>query len=375
MSLAAVTAGAICLIVIVLLVIDPYGIYPDVPGLSPGWPTDRFFYLRLHKPYALEDIEADYLIIGSSRSARMNPAALASRGAVAYNASLPGVSLFEMARILEHGNTIKPLTAVILELDYYMFRADHVFTRFEDDRLSRSNATVLETLRHWNRRLHDRWLSLFSLDALLLSYHSANLGKRSTRTFFDDGTWEANPPPHWESQRYAILARQKFRDFSEKTSELDMSDLVDMLDYGEAHGIELTLLLSPFHAVQMNAVQQAGRWDSYLRWQREVVAIVDSHPGSAMIYGLEDNPHFITEPLDARPRFFEDGVHYSAWAGDLILACLRAKEAPCDSELRVTPLGSDNIDAYLRSITAVMEDYPRTHPDAYLALLSWLVQD
>jgi hypothetical protein len=94
-----------------------------------------------------------------------------------------------------------------------------------------------------------------------------------------------------------------------------------------------------------------------------------------MVFGLEDNPRFINEPFDAREAFFEDGVHYTAWASDQILECLLAEGAPCEAGLRMTRLNSDNIDAYLQSITAAMEGYPRTHPSEYATLQGWLAPD
>lgn len=374
-KLAAGTVGAACMIVAFLFVVDPYGIYPDVEGISPTASTDLFFYLRLHKPYALENIRADHLIIGSSRAARLNPAKLDASGGVAYNASLPGISLFEMFRTLEHADVIKPLTSVLLELDYYMFRAGHVTDSHEDHRLSRSNPTTLQTLRHWNQRWHDRWRSLFSFDALLLTYQAATLGGIGKRRFFDDGTWQTTLPESWESRRYKLQAQQKFKEFDEMTAELDMSRLVDILDYGEAHEIELTFLLSPNHAVQLSTIRIAGQWDSYLRWQRETIATIDRHSSSVVVFGLEDNPHFITEPLDSEQAFFEDGVHYTRWAGDLILSCVKARARACSSDLEMTPLDADNINVYLRSITEVMENYPDTHPKGYAALQTWLDQD
>ena len=379
-TLAAATALAASLIVVALFVVDPYGLYPSIPGVSPSRSADLFWHLRVHKPYALEEIEADHLIIGSSRSARLSPAALAPRGAVAYNASMPGISLYEITRTVEHANVIKPLTTVVVGLDYYMFsdtyRPDYVALGFEDDRLLRSNATLVETLRHRDQRLYDLWSSLFSVDALRDSYRTWSLGQSSQRTFFDDGTWETSLPPHWAGRPvYKVLAQQKFQQFKEQTGELDMSRLADMLDYGEAHGIEFRFLLSPFHALAMNVVGLAGSWDGYLRWQREVVATVESHSNSARVFGLEDNPRFITEPFDAEEAFFEDGVHYTAWASDRILTCLLAEGAPCEAGLKIAPLNSDNIDGYLESITAAMEDYPRTHPSEYATLQGWLALD
>ncbi len=74
----AIPAAIAALIIVAFcFVIDPYELFPAVGGYSPQKKVDLFYHLRLHKPYAMEKVQADHLIVGSSRSARLPPAALA----------------------------------------------------------------------------------------------------------------------------------------------------------------------------------------------------------------------------------------------------------------------------------------------------------
>ena len=43
-NLAVATAVAACLIVVALFVVDPYGLYPAIPGLSPARSSDLFWH-------------------------------------------------------------------------------------------------------------------------------------------------------------------------------------------------------------------------------------------------------------------------------------------------------------------------------------------
>ena len=79
-QLIAAVVLTIVAIAVTLWAINPYGLYPGVSQSGPGHSADLFWHLRLHKPYAMQQLGVEQLIIGSSRSARLSPSVLANAG-------------------------------------------------------------------------------------------------------------------------------------------------------------------------------------------------------------------------------------------------------------------------------------------------------
>ena len=370
--LAVLMAGTIAC-ALGLWAVDPYGLYPRIPKLSPKQPADLFWYLRLHKPYSMQQVEAEQLIIGSSRSARLSPAYLVDGDGVAYNASLPGITLRELRRMIEHAHVIRPLTRVVAGLDYYMFRPGHSNRAFVDERLRRVNPTPGQRMRLGYQVVLDRWSSLMSVDALLDAYSVIGNAESSRREFRADGTWEARAPQERTGNRqYSMLARQKYEEFSEGGDEIDLAELLAALDFCKTQGIEMILLVSPMHALTLNAVALSGRWEAYLDWQRQLVEVAGSHPARVRLYGLENNARLITDPIKAERPLFNDGVHYASRVGDLVLSCITRGGSGCSEELQPMRLDGGSIDSYLVELTRSMQTYPQTHPREYAALRRWL---
>ena len=352
-------------------IIDPYGLYPPLPGLSSGKTIDLFYHLRLHKPYAMQRTPADHLIVGSSRSARLPPQ---KTGATGYNASLPGVSLREMRRLVEHAHVINPLQSVLAGLDYYMFREGHKESEifYKDHRLLRQNPGPLDLLGYCYRRIEDYWLSLLTGNALLDSVGALKSAARSNRKFNLDGTWEVISPrgrtPNWF---YARLMKEKYQDFSTKTGRRDFTELSRLIAFCAENDIPLTLLISPMHGMSMNAVNAAGKWNDYLSWQREVVVLGGNWPETVSILGLENNLQIIHEAMDAADPFFQDGVHYTGNAGARIMQCLYGE---CGPGSRLAKLYPESIDGYLLQVDRLMQGYPAANPRDYARLVKWLEQ-
>ena len=348
---------------------DPYDLYPPLPGLSSGKTTDLFYHLRLHKPYAMRRTPADHLIVGSSRSARLPPQKTDASG---YNASLPGVSLREMRRLVEHAHVIKPLQSVLVGLDYYMFREGHKENEryYRDHRLLRQHPGPLDSLGHGYQRIEDYWRSLLSGDAVLDSLDTLQGVGTRIRKFNVDGTWEIiSPPGRTPVWFYFMLTKQKYREFSTSSDQRDLSELSHLFAFSSANGIPLTLLISPMHGMTMNTVKAAGKWNEYLRWQREVVDLGADWPETVSILGLENNSRIIHESIEAADPFFQDGVHYTSNAGGLLMECLYED---CGESFQLVKLDPGSVDGYLLQVNRLMQGYPAANPRDYAQLMKWL---
>lgn len=373
-SVSTLLALAIAGVVAWLWVIDPYGIYGERPPPSTPYGADLFWYVRLHKPYALEQLRPEQLIIGSSRAARLDPALLAEPGRPVYNAALPGTSLVEMRRVLEHAQSVGPVTKAVVGLDYYLFRADNPNAVFQPERLRRLEPTPTQAFQRFRRVLQDRWESLFSLRALLDAWDVATGVRRGQRLFYPDGTWVVQVAEKMRGEAaYSWMARYKRREYAAPgIEELDMREFGALLDFAQTHHIELDLLILPLHAIPLQAIERAGSWPAYLRWQRRVVEFAQAHPLEVRVFGLENSEALLTDAMKAAEPLFRDGVHSTARAGGFITSCLGLSEASCNGAVQPLRLDSANINAYLAELDRIKNAYFTMNPQLLEKVDQWL---
>jgi len=349
--------------------VDPYQLYPDRDGVSGNGSLDLFYHLRLHKPYAMDAIRAKHLILGSSRSARLPPDRLAATGSPAYNASLPGATLRELRRTLEHAQAVNPLQSAVLGLDYYMFRRGHPkqIVLYNDARLRKLNPGATDRVSYLFRRLEDIWFSLLSTRALVDSSVAVRGG--SGRKYLADGTWIVTGKEPSPYRWYTRQARQQYAEFADQDDDLDMRELDLLLSFARDNGIEISLVLSPVHGAIMNAIRLVGKWQAYLNWQRRLTRLVATSYPEVAVYGFEANPEFVLEPMQRPDPLFRDGVHYTQRAGAAILSCILRT---CEAALEGERLTGDSVNAYLESVDRLMRDYPESNPSDHERLLGWL---
>jgi hypothetical protein len=362
-------------IVVFCFIVDPFSIYPAIRGFSPEKTTDLFYHLRLHKPYAIENIQAEHLIVGSSRSASLLPEFLAAPGEPAYNAALPGVSMREVRRVVEHAHNIQPLKTLQLGIEYYMFRQGYAAPdeRHVISRLSSPVASIGERISYRFYRFKDSWRSLFSVDAIIGSFQALNGMGTSQRSYEEDGTWHANPSTKSPSWFYAWVTRKKYTDYTTMTDRLDMEEFRLLLDFCRDYDIKVSILISPFHAAVLNVINLAGKWEDYLSWQRDVVKISAEYGSSIQIFGLETSTEVVFEAIGSTDPFFRDGIHYTSTGGRMVTECLAGPS--CDNKLEFTRLDESTIQAYLEKVDGTMKSYKLANPADYTRVLKWLKLD
>jgi hypothetical protein len=372
--MSTVFATLLALMVVVFcFFVDPYNLYPSLNFYENEQEADLFYHLRLHKPYAMEALKPDHLIVGSSRSARLPPDSLAANDEQSYNAALPGVTLREIRLLVEHAQAIKPLKSVLIGIDYYMFRQGYssISAHFEAARLRKIQPTIKQNLAHYFQRFEDNWKSLLSVDALINAWETLYVKVESQRNYKSDGTWEANlDGPKRGTWLFSMLVKQKYQDFIQKTDQLDMAELNALLKFCDDHDIQAWVLISPLHASVMNSVNMAGQWPQYINWQRQVIQVSSTYSNSARVFALENSPNLVLEAIDQDSRFFLDGVHYTSQAGRQIMACLAGSD--CDSTINLATLNNTNSTPYLDAVTGLMENYRHSNAKDFARVQKWL---
>lgn len=360
-------------IVLLCFTVDPYKLFAPIPGLSPKTSVDLFYYLRLHKPYAVEDIEPSILILGSSRSAGLSPLTFGGTENTAYNAAMPGATMREIRQMLEHAHAINPLRSVLIGVDFSMFREGTSDSLAADEahRYRRVDPTLRQRWQHTSQQVSDYWRSLFSADAIMDSLRILVGSGRSQRAYYDDGTWDMDGtltlPPH---RRYATQSRLSYSwEIANKENSVIFDELLDVLDFADAHKIRVTVIISPLQALLMQTLHLADTWEQYLDWQQELVETIGARKTVTEVYGLENSSELVLERIDAPRALFRDGVHYTQRTSAEILSCLAG---PCDSSIQLTRLDKNNVAAYLDQVDLLRKQYVQQNPEDIRAVRKWL---
>ncbi|CAA0123802.1 Uncharacterised protein [Halioglobus japonicus] len=383
---ATAILAAIC-IAAFSFIVDPYKMYPKVPGLSPETSIDLLFIMRLQAPYAVENARPSVLITGNSRSATFPPNLLSEPGEVAYNASLPGASLREIRRMVEHAQAITPLKRLFIGVDWDIFlknaldeSASGKGKRKIDPKLQRLEkllaANVLPDNEHRYRKidpsLADRWSyainrledfarSLFSMDATKDSLNIVFGSGPNGGAYHDDGTWDLEGnSPHPPMARYQRMVRKTYiNSVNAEFTGTEMGELAELLDFTETHGIQTILFLLPVQGLLSNTMAFAGAWEQRLDWQRELVTLVNAHRSNTAIYGVEDQERIVLEAVDTPQPLFIDGVHLNRSAGAELLSCLIGI---CNLDMHPTRLDDKSINSYLKQSEKLRIQYAQENP-------------
>ena len=338
-------------------VVDPCGIYHA--GKSWDWTRSRPEILELafiNKAHAVEQAQADILLLGNSRVAQGLDPRSAALPARAYNLGIPGSGMVEQWRYLQHAGAAHRLTTVVLGLDIENFGADRKNKpMFSDDRLLvQADGTPTAFLPHL---FADIGPTLFSWSTLKFSYQTLR-APRALDLKFPEG-FEENAPKIFEHMDLAssVLAANKMwvagaeiGDFRGKDGRAPQMDAFgNIVAYCNQHHLRLLIFVQPLHAALMDKL--TDDWPRYEDWMRTLAA----QSTTAELWDFTGYNSISTEafplPTDKTNgmRFYWEGSHYRKIVGDLVLERLFAGTGPANFGQRVT---SANVDQDLARLQA-----------------------
>ncbi len=348
---------AISLLIIAFnFISNPFKIYPDLNGFGPQRNADLFWYARLHKPYRVASLKPSHLIAGSSRAARLPPELLAGKG---YNLALPGATLFEVRRNIEHAHAHQDLQQIVIMLDFEMFRAQSKTNLIGDDnRLRRIKPNTAEQLNYYLAMAEDHWRSLYSRGAIASSWKLITNQSNTQREFFADGTWRSKLAKR--NMRDWML-RSKVREYAAYTHKdaLDYSQFRQLLAFLQQQRIQTYLLIAPNHAGILHSMKFAGAWSNYLQWHQQLLAELKKYPSnntSVTLFGLEHQAAWVMQAPKQQPAYFRDGLHMTPFAGRALMRCLAASPE-CEPKNRPQRLADNTIGQYLSQLEQNTRDY------------------
>ena len=359
----AVVSVNLSLIALLNIFIDPYKVMnsPIIVGINKVKP-ELNNHVRLFKAIEITRLETKMIVLGSSRSEiGLNPNHPAlSNYQPSYNLAITGANMYEVMRYFQHAIANQPnLKEIILGIDFFMFnRFSKNKPDFKENRLETTWLT-----------LQDAFEVMFSLSALTASIETINYNKMEPNAigyFHPNGMRDTK---YYKSVIYqnqpskTIFAKilQEFlhRPDLYKTYQLSderLNNLKTIISTCQERGIKLTILISPSHASQWEAIRVANLWPVFEQWKREVVKM-------APVWDFSGYNSITTEPISNNMKNYLDSSHYSKDVGDLILNRIfhyHEETVPADFGVLLT---SANIESHLEKIRADREVWAKNHLD------------
>jgi hypothetical protein len=206
-----------------------------------------------------------------------------------YDLALPGSSIYEALRYLQHAHAVSPVTQVVLALDLFMFNATRVTeSGFSETRLAHTQAGSLQA--GWAR---DLLTALFSSDALKSSLETiVRQGDPLHVPYLPNGAH--HPTRNWRriqskgrhrktflsNERYSLISPDGWGLFqltSDDGSTLPtMETLRQLIAFCYSQDIDLHLLITPIHARKLEVLWHYGLWSTYELWKQQLTEIVTS---------------------------------------------------------------------------------------------------
>lgn len=370
--------------------VDPYEAFgaPLIDGVN------RFkfgfnHHQRIAKTHALERLTPATVILGSSRvGSALDPEHPGFRHGPVYNLGIDATGMYEVYRLAQHAQAVRPLDEMVLAVDFYMFNGDWpTQVDFDEGRL----AVTVDGKPNENR-IPEILSLLVSGDVSYESWwslrhqrdqeaHYTALGRRDENN--DDAqiigrggqrlVFQASEKRYvsygYSPQRHGYLMH-------DKEGRSPFIWLRRLLDDCRARGTRVQLVINPVHARQYEVMAAIGLWPAYQDWKRQVLATTldeaaahGSAPYPLWDFGvINDITTERVPPVDDRVtmmRWYRESSHYRKVLGDRMLDRILAEPPPTDVPpdgfgLRLT---SDNIDAQLSLQARRFAEWQAGHAD------------
>jgi hypothetical protein len=343
-------------LVVILLIIatfnyvmNPFRVYnaPDITHINKEKVTFHN-YLHLGKAHALYHADFDNLILGTSRAGvGLNPEHEGWEG-LTYNLGIPGGTMLEVLRYFEHYHQYRPVKKVVLALDFSSFNIyKKAKPSFSESRLRKS--PVFGKL---NTRLHDLVPTLLSASAFNQSLYILRRNlittSESITRFMKNGQAEwtyhfqeirdnggnrvlmQDVENNYKNNIWLPEPEKKFDFQNMNKSESTLNYYKQILDIAYRDGIEVEIIVSPFHASLLEALDEVGLWSIFENWKKSLVEINEylSRKYKVPAFSVWDYSGYNSINTEAVPplndtenlmMWFWDGTHFRPELGEIIL--------------------------------------------------------
>jgi hypothetical protein len=372
------TLALLSAVVVVNLVVDPYGLFRivDVVGLNSvkSQASERG---PLFKHTAAERMHPTSLVLGNSRAEiGFDPESPAwpAWARPAFNLALPGAGISAVAGDFDRALRAVTPKLVVVGLDFVDFRVDPT-----SNNTFKAPAASADPLS----RMRERASALLTMNALVDSLATVKAQHEPYPTSLTDAGF--NPKRDYvgiaRREGYFALFRQRDQEnalaysrgpkrvFQAGGRSAPGFDAVDsIIALARAHGITVRFVIYPYHAHTLTLFHLTDLWPAYEDWKRELVRRVDAAQGT-MDVELWDFTGFspyaderVPQPGDTRTelQWYWEAGHFKKSLGDLLLANML--DAQFEGERWGRRLTGRALEDDLQDQRMARDDYKRSHP-------------
>lgn len=344
---------------------DPYALFDfknaDSNRLSR---VDQFYHMRVTKPWHMREVEATAVVVGSSRSARLHPKHSSWANNKGYNLVVPGMTMQENMRFIQHANAIAPLSKLMMGLDYEAFIRPVPVTRpgFEEARMARSRKDI-NSLASKRQYVSDLVDSLFSVPALSLSLAATTGALPPGRRYFKDGTWEITSTVLTGRSGYVYVGSNVI--IAHRTERFDTSQnlkkFADILHFCHENKIDARFFFTPTHVFFVDLWHRLGYKSLWRGFHHQIVKLnqeIAKETGNEPfpLWGFSQADGIVNEPIyrtkNAHKGWYDDGVHSRVPLGKKMMNDVWGEKAKIG--VQVVP---GNVDVYLAEVMFLVDDF------------------
>ena len=333
---------------------DPYNIYrfgsADMQRMSR---IDQGMTMRLSKPWQVHQRNAAAAVIGSSRSGSMSPQHALWLDKQPFNLSMPGLTLYEMLRTIEHAHANGPLSDLVIGLEYETFIAGDYKAGigFSEKRLAASTSAEF-----YQQVMQDFLTTTLTTSAITRSTMAINHRKPITTRYFPDGHWE-NESRAWRGESGYVSVGKNMARLTKGASSIyseNLKTFADIVEFCQRENIKTTLFISPEHIFLTGlrkVINPRSNWKKFHRdlknINRKAANQYDQQPFP--LWGFNHLKGIVDEPLpsgDIDPSaWFRDGIHFHKKLGIRLMDQMLGA-----SHHQSFELSQGSIDDYLQSV-------------------------
>ena len=328
-------------------IIDPYNIIRAfaIQGINTSKPATSN-RTSLAKAYMITDINAQTLFIGtSSFDVGMDPDSkyLPFYAKPVFNLALPGADVYKQYRYIQHAVSMHKPKMIIMSLEFRLFLSKesevgnyppNMELKNYEKRLN-VNYNGEKNEGQYSQYLKDLSASLLSISAIIDSIKTISSGHTVWVTQLGHSSGEARFGSEVKNKGYYSVFRDVIQGQIKTLSgrKIDplspqFKALEEIIRYCKEEGIELVIILPPYHAFMYELWDKANLWVEFEYWKQYVLLTVESAKSSKFDVSLWDFSTYnevTTERVpppsntEIKMKWYWEPIHFKASVGDVIL--------------------------------------------------------
>jgi len=329
---------------------------------------EQFLNMRLYKPLHVNEKKPDAIIIGTSRSGTIRARHPEWKGLRAYNFSMPGMTIYELSRSVQHAQANQPLQKLMIGLDYNTIISPEPLYRsgFEPARMAQfpNDFYSAELIAQKLRDLQTLLLSYEMLSASTLALAKTSPG---IRKYHADGSWERLGNRLTGRGGYIYVARNTLTAWKKAVlrPEENIAILKNLLNFCYRNDIETRLFFTPMHSFILDLWFRMSPEELWRDTYKQIVTInaelaeqYDRPPFP--IWGFANEEQAVSEPIyfarQIDQAWFNDGLHYRAKMAESIMEAMWGPSSGFGQQLTVS-----TVNDYLDTVDSLRDTFVKSN--------------